>query len=173
MNEVRHVEERKAVLSLAGVNEKEVLDIGAGPLAIMAAQDYDCFVTSIDVDTEKLAEFERQADEAGVIEKISFEEADASDLPYCNDAFDIGICFGALHHIPVERREQAISELARVSYERFVVAEFNPEGFAELHGGDPFTPVDLAELERLLKQMGNFSVHQVGKMAVYVFEKTH
>ncbi|MDK2973901.1 MAG: hypothetical protein PWP08_272 [Methanofollis sp.] len=172
MNEVRHVEERKAVLSLAGVNEKEVLDIGAGPLAIMAAQNYDCFVTSIDVDTRKLAEYERQAADAGVAEKISFEEADASDLPYCNDAFDISICFGALHHIPAELREQAIAELARVSYERFVVAEFTPAGFAELHGGDAFTPVDLAELERLLNGMGRFSVHQVEQMMVYVFDKT-
>jgi ubiquinone/menaquinone biosynthesis C-methylase UbiE len=171
MNEVRHGDERKAVLSLADVDEKEVLDIGAGPLAIMAVQDYDCFVTSIDLDTDKLAEFEGLAADAGVAEKISFEVADASDLPYCDDAFDIGICFGALHHVPVERREQVISELARVSYERFVIAEFTPAGFAELHGGEAFTPVDLTELEGLLKGMGDVSVHQVGKMAVYVFEK--
>ncbi|NVO66358.1 class I SAM-dependent methyltransferase [Methanofollis tationis] len=172
MNEVRHGEERKAVLSLADVNEKEVLDIGAGPLAIMAVQDYDCFVTSVDLDADKLAEFEGLAADAGVAEKISFEVADASNLPYCDDAFDIGICFGALHHVPAERREQVISELARVSYERFVIAEFTPAGFAELHGGDAFAPVDLAELEHLLKGMGNVSVHQVGKMAVYVFDKT-
>lgn len=171
MTEVRFLEERKVVLDLAGVNDREVLDIGAGPLSLIAAKEYDCYVTSVDIDGEKIGEWEAEAEREGVAEKISFEEADATDLPYCKDAFDIGICFGALHHLPVEKREQALSELARVSYEKFVVAEFTEEGFAELHGGEDFVPVDLAWLEGALKTRGALTVRPLGKLNVYIVEK--
>lgn len=171
MKAVRFLEERKAVLGLAGVDDREVLDIGAGPLALIAVKGYDCYVTSVDTDGAKLKEWEAEAEREGVAEKISFEEADATDLPYCKDAFDIGICFGALHHIPEDMREQALSELARVSYEKFIVAEFTEEGFAELHGGDDFVPVDLAWLEGVLKTMGALTVRPFGKLNAYIVEK--
>ncbi|TAJ43808.1 class I SAM-dependent methyltransferase [Methanofollis fontis] len=172
MKEYENMEERKAVLGLAGVNDKEILDIGAGPLAILAAQEYECFVTSVDIDTVKLREFEAEAEAAGVGEKISFEEGDASDLPYCKDAFDIGICFGALHHVPGDLREQVIRELARVSYERFVVAEYTPEGFQEIHGGDErYSPVDLSDLESLLAGAGKVAIHRLDSMVVYVIDR--
>jgi ubiquinone/menaquinone biosynthesis C-methylase UbiE len=171
MTEVRFLEERKVVLDLADVNDREVLDIGAGPLSLIAAKEYDCYVTSVDIDGEKIREWEKEAERAGVAEKIRFEEADATDLPYCKDAFDIGICFGALHHLPEDLRERALSELARVSYEKFVVAEFTQEGFAELHGGEDFVPVDLARLEGVLKTMGTLTVRPLGKLNVYIVEK--
>jgi ubiquinone/menaquinone biosynthesis C-methylase UbiE len=171
MTEVRFLEERKVVLDLADVNDREVLDIGAGPLSLIAAKEYDCYVTSVDIDRAKIREWEKEAERKGVSEKISFEEADATDLPYCKDAFDISICFGALHHLPVEKREQALSELARVSYEKFIVAEFTEEGFAELHGGEDFVPVDLAWLEGALKAMGALTVRPLGKLNVYIVKK--
>ncbi|MDD4126692.1 MAG: class I SAM-dependent methyltransferase, partial [Methanomicrobium sp.] len=90
---------------------------------------------------------------------------------YCNDAFDVGICFGALHHIPVEKREKALSEISRVSYERFIVADFTPEGFLELHGGDDFAGVDLKWLENTLLNMGSLKTVPLGKLNAYIVEK--
>lgn len=172
MIEGRYLEERRTLLRLAGVEDREVLDIGAGPLALIAASEYDCFVTSIDIDKERLKETERIAGEEGVAEKIYFEEADAVDLPYGNEAFDIGICFGALHHMDSETRRSVLSELARVSYERFIVAEFNEAGFNELHGDDPnLTPVDLAWLEEQLKAFGEPVVHPLEKLSIFVVNK--
>ncbi|QYZ77969.1 class I SAM-dependent methyltransferase [Methanofollis formosanus] len=172
MIEGRYLEERRALLRLAGVEGREVLDIGAGTLTLIAASEYDCFVTSIDIDTGRLKETERLAGEEGVAEKISFEEADAAALPYEDESFDIGICFGALHHMEPAIRGAVLSELARVSYEKFVVAEFNETGFAELHGDDDLEPVDLAWLEEELAALGRPVVHPLEKVTVFVVEKT-
>ncbi|QSZ68275.1 class I SAM-dependent methyltransferase [Methanofollis aquaemaris] len=171
MIEGRYLEERRTLLRLAGVEDREVLDIGAGPLTLIAASEYDCFVTSIDIDTERLRETERLAEEEGVAKKISFEEADAADLPYGDEAFDIGVCFGTLHHLEPETRHAVLSELARVSYERFIVAEFNEVGFSELHGEDDLAPVDLAWLEEELRAFGCPVVHPLEKMTIFVVEK--
>lgn len=164
-------EERENVLRLGRVDGREILDIGAGPLALMAVTHYDCYVTTIDTSREKLAEAEEEAKRQGVAEKISFEQEDASDLSYPDDGFDIGICFCALHHIDETRRESVIRELIRVSYERVVIAELNPAGFKELHSKDPYIPVDLAWLEEILKSQGNTAVHPLEAMTIFVLEK--
>ncbi|MBP2134213.1 ubiquinone/menaquinone biosynthesis C-methylase UbiE [Methanomicrobium sp. W14] len=165
------LDERKKVLEIAGVNDLEVLDVGAGPLCIMAAKGYDCFVTSIDIDTEKIAVWEEKAENEGVSEKISFEKEDVTNLSYCNDAFDVGICFGALHHIPEDKREKALAEISRVSYLRFIIAEFTPEGFEILHGKDGFTGVDLHSLESYLNKSGSLRVVPLENLNVYIIEK--
>jgi ubiquinone/menaquinone biosynthesis C-methylase UbiE len=164
-------EERATVLRLGRVDGREILDIGAGPLALMAVTHYDCYVTTIDTSPEKLTEAEEEAERLGVAEKISFELEDASDLSYPDDGFDIVICFCALHHIDEPGRESVIRELIRVSYERMVIAELNPSGFEELHSADPYIPVDLAWLEETLKPLGTFAVYPLDAMTIYVLEK--
>lgn len=169
--ETGYINEREQVLRLAQVEGKEILDIGAGPFAEMAVSRHDCYVTSVDISREALEEAEREAAEHGVAEKISFEQENAADLPYGDETFDIGICFCTLHHIPVEMREAAVRELYRAVYERMVVAEFTPEGFASLHGGSSFAPVDLAWLEGILAGLGEVSTHHLGTVNVYIINK--
>jgi ubiquinone/menaquinone biosynthesis C-methylase UbiE len=169
--EIGFVQEREQVLRLANPEGKDILDIGAGPFARIAVSMFDCYVTSIDISKEALEEAEREAVEYGVEEKISFEQENAADLSYGDETFDIGICFCALHHIPVDMREAAVRELFRVVYERMVIAEFTPEGFAELHGGSSYTPVDLVRLEELLSGLGEVSVHRLGKINAYIINK--
>ncbi len=163
--------EREQVLRLAEVEGKEILDVGAGPFAEIAVSMFDCYVTSIDISKAALEEAEREAAEHGVAEKISFEQENAADLPYGDETFDIGICFCALHHIPVDQREAALHELFRAVYERMLIAEFTPEGFAELHGGSSYTPVDLTWLEEVLSGLGEVALHRLGKINVYILNK--
>jgi len=159
------------VLDLAQVHELEILDIGAGPLSIIAAKDYNCCVTSIDIDGEELHVWEVEAEKEGVSDRISFEEEDATNISYCNDAFDVGVCYCALHHIPVEKRDEAISELSRVSSERFIIADYTLEGFLEIHSREDFVPVDLALLENFLKSSGTMNVIPMGRLVIYTVEK--
>jgi ubiquinone/menaquinone biosynthesis C-methylase UbiE len=163
--------EREQVLRLAEVEGKEILDVGAGPFAEIAVSMFDCYVTSIDISKAALEEAEREAAEHGVAEKISFEQENAADLSYGDETFDIGICFCALHHIPVEQREAVLHELFRTVYERIIIAEFTTEGFAKLHGGSSYTPVDLAWLEEFLSGLGEVAVHRLGQINVYILNK--
>jgi ubiquinone/menaquinone biosynthesis C-methylase UbiE len=169
--DVSFIREREQVLQLAQVEGKEILDIGAGPFARLAVSKHDCYVTSVDISREALEEAEREAEAYEVAEKISFEQEDAADLSYGDETFDIGICFCALHHIPVDKRESVVRELFRVVYERMVVAEFTAEGFRELHGTSSYTPVDLAWLEELLSGLSEVSVHPLGTMNAYIINK--
>ncbi|MDG6256154.1 MAG: class I SAM-dependent methyltransferase [Methanomicrobiaceae archaeon] len=169
--DVSFIREREQVLLLAEVEGREILDIGAGPLARIAVARHDCFVTSVDISKEALEEAEQDAVEHGVAEKISFEQEDAADLSYGDETFDIGICFCALHHIPEKMREPVVLELFRVVYERMVIAEFTPEEFGKFHADSSHAPVDLAWLEEVLSGLGEVSVHPLGTINAYVIRK--
>jgi ubiquinone/menaquinone biosynthesis C-methylase UbiE len=169
--EICCLKEREEALELAEPEDREILDVGAGPLARMAVSRYDCFVTNIDTSREKLDEAEADARLHGVGEKISFELADVTDLPFGDESFDIGIIFGTLHHLSPEIREQALDEVARVVYERLVVAELNPEGYARFHGESGYGPVDLGWLEARLGAIGTISLHLLGHLVLYRVEK--
>jgi len=165
------VKVRKKVLDLAGVNNLEILDIGAGPLSAIAAKYYSCTVTSVDIDQKELRLWKEYAEKEGVSDRISFEEEDAANLYYCDDTFDVCICFCALHHFPIRIRTQALSEFRRVSSKRFIIAEYTEEGFSEVHSREEFEPVDLKHLEEDLKNMGELRVIPVGNMMVFIVDK--
>ncbi len=58
----------------------------------------------------------KNAREEGVAERIEFKEADARQLPFEDELFDVVLCSGAVHHIshnPADH-EQTISEMVRV-----------------------------------------------------------
>lgn len=162
---------RRKVLELADIENQKIIDIGAGPLSIIAAKDFNCTVTSVDIDREKIEVWREKSENEGVSDRIKFEEEDATGLSYPDDAFDAGICFGALHHIPQEKRDKVISEILRVSRERFILSEFTVEGFLEIHTPDEFEPVDLGHLEKILKQTGDLKVIPLEKMMIYIVEK--
>ncbi|EHQ35523.1 class I SAM-dependent methyltransferase [Methanoplanus limicola] len=170
-NEEDFVKVRKKVLDLARVNNLEILDIGAGPLSAIAAKYYGCTVTSIDIDRKELRLWKEYAIKEGVSDRISFEEEDAADLCYCDDAFDVCISFCALHHFPTGIRNKAISEFRRVSSKRLIIAEYTEEGFSEVHSREDFEPVDLKRLEEDLKNMGELRAFPVVNMMIYTVDK--
>jgi ubiquinone/menaquinone biosynthesis C-methylase UbiE len=170
--EFEYQREREKALTLGNVEGKELLDIGTGPLSIMAVTQYDCYVTTIDTSQERLDELEREAEKMGIAEKISFECEDASDLSYCDEAFDIVICFCSLHHIDREKRENVVAEINRVAFERVVIVELNPSEFQRRHSTDSFQPVDLKWLEETLSKKGMMSKHEYDSVSIYILEKS-
>jgi ubiquinone/menaquinone biosynthesis C-methylase UbiE len=90
----------------------KVLDFacGNGENGLFAAQ---CGgdVTGIDISPEGVANANANAVVAGVADHCRYEVMDGENLTMGDDAFDIGVEYGALHHVDLER---AMRELARV-----------------------------------------------------------
>ena len=164
----RGIIERAEILRRWNVRGKHLLDIGAGPLAIIAARDFDCRVTTIDVSEEAVREARREVEREGLSERITVEQADATALPYPDRSFEVVIGFGILHHIEPLKRLSFIHESARAASEAVILVELNAVGFKKIHEFDDYTPVDLAWLEQALKTFGTVETYEGRLVNVYV-----
>ncbi|MGI8574284.1 MAG: class I SAM-dependent methyltransferase [Egibacteraceae bacterium] len=92
-----------------------VLDVawGTGVVARAAAQRAGAIgaVTGVDVNPDMLATARRAA--AGITPSIAFEQADATDLPFDDGAFDVVVCQEALQFF--SDRSAALREMRRVT----------------------------------------------------------
>jgi len=157
--------ERAEILKRWAVENKTMLDIGAGPLAIIAARDFHCTVTNIDISEDALMDAKRDAEEEA--ERIRFEIGDATSLSYPDRSFDVVISYGVLHHIELDKRRKFIQEAYRVAKEKCIIAEFTPEGFDKIHAVSDFKAVDLNWLERELNSLGEVDKYSGTLMKVY------
>ncbi len=48
------------------------------------------------------------------LDKVSFEAFGAEEIPYPDDTFDIVVMFKSLHHVPLDRLDDAMAEIHRV-----------------------------------------------------------
>ena len=161
--------ERAAILKRWAVEDKTVLDIGAGPLATIASRDFHCTVTNIDIFEDALRDAKRDSES----ERITFEICDATSLSYPDRSFDVVISYAVLHHIEVDKRRKFIQEAYRVSKEKCIIAEFTSEGFDKIHAVSDFKAVDLEWLERELNSLGEVDKYSGTLMKVYVLLKNH
>lgn len=156
---------RREVLEIADAKDKTLLDIGTGPLTTIAAKEFNCPVTSIDVDEEKIEEEKQNAKAEGVLEKIDFQKADALNMHFPDKKFDIAISYGALHHINEDEREKFIDEAVRVS-KRTIIADFGPETFPH---DDEYKMVDFSWLEKKLSGFKH-NYYFINGVNVYIIE---
>jgi len=163
--------ERAEILSKGEVRNKTLLDIGTGPLAIIAARDFNCQVTSIDVLEEALKEAQKGAEREGLERKIRFEKEDAANLSYQDNTFDVVISYGALHHNPPSKREKLVREIYRVAKEKVIISELTEVGFKQFHNFSDYVPVDLDWLEKTLNSLGKVEKYLGKMMNVYVCKK--
>lgn len=95
-----HVIERaETLLNLVEVKESQTfleVGCGTGAVSIHCAKTYPFNVTGVDVDPEQI---EMARSYAGNLD-ITFMEADATQLPFEDENFDIILSFGVTHHIP-------------------------------------------------------------------------
>ena len=160
--------DRKQVLKLGDVNDKALLDVGGGPLAVIAARDFNCRVTTIDISARALESAHQEAVQAGLEERIKFSQQDATDLGWPENSFAIAISYAALHHVPVLRRERFLQELFRVARERIIIAEYTSSEFKRIHPGGEYESVDLQWLENSLRRLGKTERHRGDQMNVYI-----
>jgi SAM-dependent methyltransferase len=108
---------RADVLDLAGVaSGHHVLDIGCGTgtqaIATWRRAQPGGSVVGVDISDKMLAAARRKARRAGL--EIPFHQADAAQLPFDNERFDIAAITMALHMVPQSRRLLCLAEAARV-----------------------------------------------------------
>jgi ubiquinone/menaquinone biosynthesis C-methylase UbiE len=163
--------DREDLLRECRAKNKNLLDVGTGPIALIAAKEFDCQVTNIDYSSAALKEARKEANRAGLKNKIKFDKVDASNLPYQDKSFDIVVCYGALHHNDPKKREDILREIFRVSKETVAVSELTQLGFEHIHGASSFVAVDLDWLENRLCALGEVRMYRSRMMNVYLCKR--
>src|SRR5687768_2037949 len=111
---VRRVHRR--LLDQAGVHAgQRVLEIGCGTgnLLLLAKQTQPAAtVVGVDPDLAALARASRKARRRGLA--VQLDRGYADELPYADNSVDVVLSSFMLHHVPADRREQAIREVRRV-----------------------------------------------------------
>jgi len=79
-----------------------VLDLctGTGDLALEFARKAEVQVTGVDISTEMLALARKKAEQAACAERVHLETANAMELPYTEDTFDIATIAFGLRNLP-------------------------------------------------------------------------
>ncbi len=106
----------RRLLEQAGLRPgQRVLEIGCGTgnllLAAKRAQP-GAVVVGLDPDLDALARAHRKARRRGLA--VQLDRGYADELPYADNSVDVVFSSFMLHHVPTDRREQAIREVRRV-----------------------------------------------------------
>ncbi|MDI6618032.1 MAG: class I SAM-dependent methyltransferase [Clostridiales bacterium] len=133
-----------------------MLDVGTGKGVMaenLAKRGYH--VVTVEYNEERLQETRQDFEDMG-IEKVLFINADAQNLPFLNETFDLVTCYNAVHHFDDYAR--ALNEMERVLKKGgiLVVTELNEEGkkiVAERHrqhGRDHNDDMDIYKIRDIL-----------------------
>jgi ubiquinone/menaquinone biosynthesis C-methylase UbiE len=101
------------ITSTINLNNKEVLEVGAGNGYISSHLENRCNLTALDNSQEQL-------DRNPVKKKVV---GSAYELPFADRTFDVVICSNLLHHL--DEPQKALEEMKRVAKEYVVISEPN------------------------------------------------
>ncbi len=92
-----------------------VLDVGcgAGATPVYLAKRHDCRVIGVDISEDMVALARERAQQEGVADRVQIRTADAQELPFEDDLFDIVLCESVTTFIDDKLR--AVQEYARVA----------------------------------------------------------
>jgi len=110
------VKATKELLELCRVDKDSfILDVGCGvgATACYIAKEYGCKVVGIDLSKGMIDRSKERAKRKGVEDKVEFRTADAENLPFENDLFDIVISESVTAF--VENKQKALGEYTRVT----------------------------------------------------------
>jgi ubiquinone/menaquinone biosynthesis C-methylase UbiE len=148
-----------------------VLDVGCGPgnTACLIAKQYGSRVWGIDISEVMIAKAQEKARRQGVTDKVEFRVADASDLPFESDFFDVVLFESVLTPLPGDKK-QAMAEMVKV---------LRPGGRIAANEStvDPSAPLEmLAQIEEHPAMHGYFTsqtLHSLfGESGLQVLEMT-
>ncbi|MFI6291664.1 class I SAM-dependent methyltransferase [Nonomuraea sp. NPDC050790] len=91
-----------------------VIDVGCGigKPALRLAREHKVDVVGVSISEQQIEIARASVVSVPLPTQVSFQTADAMDLPFPASAFDAGLCLEALHHMP--DRPKALREIARV-----------------------------------------------------------
>jgi ubiquinone/menaquinone biosynthesis C-methylase UbiE len=173
------MKDRLEALRFGNVKNKKILDIGTGKgyLAILAAKNFGCDVTSIDISKEKMRIARENAKAENVLEKIFFRISNASHISYANNSFDVVISFNALHHSK-KIHKKIIKEMFRVSQDKVVIIELNEMGakvfddYIHPEENHKAMIIDLKNLEKELCKYSEVKRYDRKLMSTFVCKKS-
>ncbi len=131
----------RTLLEMCGLDAtSRVLDVGcgSGSTACIIAQDYGSSVYGIDISEVMIEKARERSRRQRLSEKLEFRVADALDLPFENDWFDVVILESVLTPLPGDKK-QALSEIVRVVHSGGMIGA--NEGIV-----DPGTPSEIMAL---------------------------
>ncbi len=134
----KHEAFRQRVIELAGLQSDErVLDAGCGTgltTLRIAARHPDCVVYGLDLSPKMIEVARGDAEKQGLA--VDFRVGSIADLPYPDADLDVVLTNIMFHHLDLEEKRQAVTEIARVLRSpepaegkpggRYVSAEFGP-----------------------------------------------
>ena len=85
-----------------------------GTTAIELARRFGCAVTACDLDEEALRKAAVNVRKAGLEGRVTLHHADATNLPFAGDAFDVVINEAMLTMLPPDKKKAAVAEYCRV-----------------------------------------------------------
>jgi ubiquinone/menaquinone biosynthesis C-methylase UbiE len=140
-----HIRGRKATLELGekmNLNARSrVLDIGSGlgGPARTLAETYGCHVTGIDLTQAFCDAATAMSDWVGLGDRVSFEQGDATNLPFQNETFDAAMTIHVAMNIAA--KDKVYTEACRVLKPGSVFAVYD---VLQGEGGDVLYPVPWA-----------------------------
>lgn len=96
--------------------EKKVLEVACNmcTTAIGLAKEYGCHITGVDLDHSVLEKARRNIHEQGVADRVEVMHGNATRLPFDDASFDIVLNEAMLTMLPLEAKQNAVSEYLRV-----------------------------------------------------------
>lgn len=97
-------------------SDKKVLEVACNmcTTSIYLAKTYGCHIEGVDLNKTALAQGEKRVKEAGLLDKIHLQQANAMNLPFEDNSFDIVLNEAMLTMLPVKAKAQALQEYYRV-----------------------------------------------------------
>ena len=114
--------ERKLLDNLEGINTVFDAGAGSGRFSILLAK-HGCKVTHFDISQPMIDKAKELAEQAGVIDKITFVKGALEDLSdYTNKSFDMVVSFDSPISYTYPNQEHVIGELVRIAKKRIIIS---------------------------------------------------
>lgn len=138
------IERLMSKIDLSGTRAVLEVGCGVGGASSHLATEYGMDITGIDVDEEQIEMAKKLSGE-----NVRFAEADATNLPFENDRFDMVLSFGVMHHIG--NWERALQEICRV---------LRPNGYL-VYGDLAYSRFTVRLLRRIVKKYGIYTIDDI------------
>lgn len=114
--------ERKLLDNLEGIDTVFDAGAGSGRFSILLAK-HGCRVTHFDISQPMINKAKELAEQAGVIDRITFVKGALEDLSdYTNKSYDMVVSFDAPISYTYPNQEHVIGELVRIAKKRIIIS---------------------------------------------------